>query len=217
MTTYLKRHKVPKNWPIHRKGTKYVVKPRVDIQKGIPILVALRDILGVAQNRKEVKRAIHLNHILLNGRRVVDEKNSALLFDVITLVPSKKHYRVEISDKGKIEINEINEKEAKMKVSKIIGRKMLKGKKMQINLGDGRNFISDIKCKTNDSVVINFKDNKIEKHLPLKKGSEVLVIAGKHAGKEGEVKELDEKTHSVKIKSGKETITVLTKQIIVTK
>lgn len=217
MKTYLKRHKVPKNWPIHRKGTKYVVKPRVDIQKGVPILIALRDILGAAQNRKEVKRAIHLNYVKLNSKKVVDEKNSALLFDVLTLIPSKKHYRVGLSNKGKIEINEIDEKDANTKVSKIIGKKMLKGKKIQINLGDGRNFISDMKCKTNDSVVINFKDGKIEKHLPLKEGSEVLVIAGKHAGKKGEIKEIDEKTHSVKIESDKKKITVLTKQIIVTK
>ncbi len=36
---YLKRQKAPKNWPITRKGTKYVVRPSFDIQRGIPILI----------------------------------------------------------------------------------------------------------------------------------------------------------------------------------
>ncbi|MEX0921027.1 MAG: hypothetical protein WDZ62_02070 [Candidatus Pacearchaeota archaeon] len=213
--SYLKRQKVPKNWPIPRKGTKYVVKPRVDVQKGVPLLVALRDILGVAQNRKEVKRIIHLKKILLNGRPARDEKNSVLLFDVITFVPSNKSYRVGLSGKGKIGINEIPSKESGTKISKIIGKKMLKGKKMQINLGDGRNYLSDIKCNTNDSVVIDLKNNKIKDHLPLKEKSKVLVFAGKHSGKNGVVNKIDEENNSAEITSQKEKITVLTKQLMV--
>ena len=82
---HLKRQKVPKNWPIPRKGTAYVVRPNFE---GIPILVILRDMLKVVQNRKEAKKAIHQKQILMNNKPVTDEKNSMLLFDTISIVPS---------------------------------------------------------------------------------------------------------------------------------
>ena len=160
---HLKRQKVPKNYPVERKGTAYIVRANFDYRKGMPLLVVLRDILKVARTKKEVKRAIHSKNILVNNKNAVDEKNSVLLFDTLTLVPSKKHYRVELSEVGKFEIKEITESEANKKISKIVDKKTLKGKKTQLNLGDGRNFLSDIKCNINDSILINFKDKKIEK------------------------------------------------------
>ncbi|MBU0958978.1 MAG: hypothetical protein KKB31_03455, partial [Nanoarchaeota archaeon] len=98
---HLKRHKVPKTWPVFRKGTKYVIRPSSNLTRGLPILVVLREALGIAQNRKEVKRAIHLKHILLNGNPINDEKNAVTLFDKITLVPSKKIYKMVLSSLGK--------------------------------------------------------------------------------------------------------------------
>ena len=43
---------------------------------------------------------------------------------------------------------------------------------------------------TNDSVIINFKDKKIEKCLPLKEKSNVIVFAGNHAGKTGQIEKI---------------------------
>ena len=57
---HLKRQKIPKKWPVPRKGTTYVVKPSFNLKHGIPILVILRDILGLAQNKKEVKLEFHV-------------------------------------------------------------------------------------------------------------------------------------------------------------
>ena len=42
--SYLKRQKIPKNWPIKRKGSAYVARPNFSINKGIPVLIILRDI-----------------------------------------------------------------------------------------------------------------------------------------------------------------------------
>ena len=53
---HLKRQFVPKKWPIYRKGTKYIVRPNSDINTGLPILVVLRDLLKIVQNKKETKR-----------------------------------------------------------------------------------------------------------------------------------------------------------------
>ena len=181
----------------------------------MPILVILRDILKVAQNRKEVKRALHLKQILLNGNVVLDEKNSATLFDVITIIPSKKQYRIELTEKGKMKLNEIKETEANKKVAKIINKKILKGKKTQINLSDGRNFISDVKGKVNDSILINLKEKKIEKCLPLEEKKNILVFSGKHAGEKGITNKIDKENKSAEVVIEGKKVNILTKQLMV--
>ena len=214
---HLKRQKVPKNWPIKRKGTTYIVRPNANISNGIPILVALRDMLKLAQNRKEVKKAIHSKNLLLNGFPVRDEKNSITLFDTLTLVPSNESYRLSLSEKGKFQIEKINAGEETHKIAKVINKKMLKGKKVQLNLSDGRNFLSDIKCNVNDSVLIDLKKKKIEKCLPLKEKGEVLVFAGKHAGKKANINKIDQVKKMSELTFENKKINVLIKQLIITK
>ena len=213
---HLKRKIAPKNWPIHKKGTKYVVRPSSSLGSGVPLLIILRDILKVAQTRKEVKKIIHVKQVLLNNRPVVDEKINVALFDTLTIIPSKKYYVLSLSNSGKFETKEISEKDTNHKIAKIMDKKILKGKKVQLNLSDGRNFISDVKCNVNDSVLINLKGKKIEKCVPLKEKSKVFVFAGKHAGKEGLIKSIDEKNKVAEIYSenDKKTINVLIKQLI---
>ncbi len=214
---HLKRRKVPENWPIKKKGTKYIARPKAGLKKAVPILIILRDMLGLAQNRKEVKRAIHKKNILVNGRKARDEKNILMLFDTLSIVPMKKHFRLNIDERGKFKLEEINEKEYQNKISKILSKKTLKGRKTQLNLSDGRNFVSNVKCNVNDSVLVNLKDKKIEKCIPLKEKSDVLVFSGKHAGKQGSVNKIKKELKMAEIKFKEESVNVLIKQLIVIK
>jgi len=215
--SHLKRHAIPKSWPIQRKGTAFVVKPNLGFSNSLPILIILRDLLKVAQTRKEAKKMIHMKDILLNGKEVRDEKEGVVLFDIITLVPSKKNYKLTVLKNEKLNVEEIKENEATTKVAKIIGKNILKGKKVQLNLSDGRNFLSDIKCKVNDSVLINLKNKKIEKCLPLSENSEVMVFAGKHSGEKGKIEKINKERKIAEINTEKDKINVLIKQFIVTK
>ncbi len=220
---HLKRQNMPKNWPILRKGNTFAVKPLS--KKGIPLLTILRDLLKIAQTRKEVKKAIQKKHLLINNKVVKDEKMGMVLFDTLSIIPSKIYYRMELSEKGKFELKKIKEEEANKKIVKIINKKVLTGKKIQLNLSDGRNFLIEPKfsCMTNDSILINFKDKKIEKCLPLKEKSNAVVFAGKHSGKTGQIEKIiSEQIQDLKARkmaildSKKEKINVLIKQIIVT-
>ncbi|SRR3989344_2791763 len=213
---HLKRQEVPKTWPIPRKGSVYVVRPNSKLTGGIPILVVLRDMLKIAQNKKEVKRAIHMREILVNGRKITDEKHAVSLFDTITIIPMKKNYVVELSEKKKFGLKEIPESESHKKISKVLNKKILKGKKVQINFTDGNNLISDMKCNVNDSVVVNMKNKKEEKCLPLKERAKVLVFEGKHTGENGVVEKINPDHKMVEINSHGKKINVLIKQIIVT-
>jgi small subunit ribosomal protein S4e len=215
--SHLKTHAVPKSWPVERKGTAFVVKPNREFSNALPLLIMLRDLLKVAQNRKEVKKMIHEKNILLNGKTVNDEKEGVLLFDIITLVPSNKNYKLIVLKNEKFNVEEVKENEANTKVAKIINKKTLKGKKTQLNLSDGRNFLSEIKCRVNDSVLINLKNKKIEKCLPLAENSEVIVFAGKHSGEKGKIEKINLERKIAEINTGKEKINVLIKQFIVTK
>ena len=214
--SHLKRQSAPKSWPIQRKGTTFVVRPNVGFSNSLPILIILRDLLKVAQNKKEVKRMIHLKNILLNGKEVKNEKEGVLLFDIITFTPSKKNYRLTILKNEKFNVEEIAENENNTKIAKIIGKKVLKRKKIQLNLSDGRNFLSNINCKVGDSVLINLKNKKIEKLLALTENSKVIVFAGKHSGDRGKIEKIDENKKTAEINNGKENINVLIKQFMVT-
>lgn len=211
--THLKRQRAPKNWPIQRKGTAYIMKSG-DSQKSIPMLIVIRDILKLVQNRNELKKAIHNRLIELNKKPVRDEKNSVYLFDVITIKPSKKNYRLSLSEKGKFVVEET--KESETKVCKVIDKKMLNKGKVQLNLLDGKNYLSDLKCSVNDSVLIDLKQNKPTKCLELKQDAKAFAYSGKHAGKKGVIKNIDEKHKIVQIESeNKEKINVLIKDLIV--
>ncbi len=212
---HLKRQKIPKIWPLARKGTKYVVRANFNLKEGIPILVALRDMIKIAQNRKEVKRALHNKHILLNNKVVRNEKNSLTLFDKLTISPLKKHYKLNLSKFGKFEFEEIKESEVYHKISKIVDKKILKGKKIQLNLSGGRNFLSDIKCNVNDSVTVDFKQGKIIKCLPLAQKAKVIVFAGKHTGVRGIINKIKTERKMAELEANKKKINVLIKQIIV--
>ncbi len=213
---HLKREVVPKSWPVPRKGTTFVVRSNSNPEKGVPMLIFLRDMVKVSQNRKEVKRALVNKNILINGKYVSDEKNAVVLLDVVTIVPSKKYFVLDLTENGKFVAREISEKESMNKVSKITGKKSLRGKKTQINLIDGRNFISNVKCVVGDSVLIDFKGNKIEKCVPLKDKAKVIIFAGKHAGMKGEIEKIDEERKMASVSSNGEKINVLVEQLMVT-
>ena len=214
--SHLKRQGAPINWPIPRKGTTYLVKTLSDLSNSLPLLVVLRDLLKVAQNRREVKRIVHLKQILQNTKVITDEKASLYLFDTISILPSKKSYRLGLTKTGKFIINEIKDMEAGHKISKIVDKKTLNGKKIQLNFSDGRNYLSDVKCKVNDSALINLKDKKIEKCLPLKERANALIIAGKHSGEKGIVERIDDKKKMVQIEIGGAHVNVLIKQMMIT-
>lgn len=213
---HLKRNKVPKNWPITRKGSTFVIRPAGNIKEGVPILVFLRDMLRIVQNRREAKKAIYEKKILINQKPVIDEKQTVLFNDRLTIVPAKKTYKLGISRRGKFEALEISPTEAKFKVSKVINKKILKGKKVQINLNDGKNFISDLKCNVNDSVLIDLEKRKIDRVIPLKEKAKAVIYAGKHSGKQGIIERILGEKKSVIVRTEDGEINILIKQMMVT-
>ncbi len=205
---HVKRQKVNKSWPIPRKGTKYVVVTSHEKKNGVPILIIVRDILKLAKNRKEVKKILSQKIVSLNGKNVNKDNQVAVPFDIITI--GKKKYELSFSENRKFTVKETDKTE---KVLKVTGKKILKNKKVQLNLIYGKNIISDEKVEVGNSVII--KENKIVKILPVEVGKTAVVISGKHIGREGEIKKIEDKIAVLNSKG--ENINVPIKIIMVIK
>jgi len=158
---------------------------------------------------------IHEKNLLICNKTVTNEKRSLELLDVLTIVPSKKNYRLELSPKGKYTLSEISGKEKDEKICKIIGKKKFKDDKIQINLEDGRNFFTKIKCSVNDSVIIDLVKNEVKKSINLEEKRGILVTGGKHAGEKGKIKKIIPELKMVEIDAKEHSFRALIKQIMV--
>lgn len=192
MKKHLKRLAAPKSWPIQRKGIKFIAKPLPGphkLNESITLNVILKDILKFAQTTKEVKRILNQGKVLVDDIKIKEHRLPIGIMDIISIPSMKKYYKVLYSLNGKFTLQEIKEIDAKEKISKIIGKKILKGKKTQINLYNGKNIlVSKDTYKVGDSLVLN--KNKIIKHLKLEKGAKVYITIGKYKGLEGTIEDI---------------------------
>ena len=203
---YMRRSKMPRAWPVPRKGKgqRYIALPSHSVSKGISLLFLLRDILKIGQTRKEVKHFVQAGDVKVNGIVRKDENFPLQIFDIMSLDKIKKNYKLEIVNR-KFQLKEVPAKEVGKKVVKISGKKIVSGGAVQMNLEDGQNLIVKEKFGVGDSIVLNTIDHKVEKVLALKEGANVEIILGKHAGEKGKLKGFE------KLKRGKNAIIKLEK------
>ncbi|MFH1237824.1 MAG: hypothetical protein ABIH79_03280 [archaeon] len=185
---HIKKTQMPNTWPVPRKGKRkrFIAVPSHATSKGISLLFLLRDVLKIVKTRKEA-RYMTLNGMVKVNYHIRHDVNFPVqVFDTLNLEKANLNYRLEIVNK-KFSLMKISAKDAEKKVVKIIGKKILGVKKVQMNLDDGQNFLTKEKFSVGDSVVLNTKEDKIEKILPLEKGSKIEIIIGKHSGEKGEL------------------------------
>ncbi|MFH1316096.1 MAG: 30S ribosomal protein S4e [Candidatus Woesearchaeota archaeon] len=187
---HLKRINMPRTWQVKRKGIQFVTRPnpgQSSFLLGTSLTVLLRDILGAAKTLKEVKYILNNGEVAVNTVIRKEPRFIVGFFDVISLPKIKKDYRIILNNKGKISLIEIDGKEADIKLIKITGKSFVKGK-LQLNLSDGRNILTDKKeCKVGETIVFNMKKKEIIDILKLEKGACIFLIRGKHLGEEGKI------------------------------
>ena len=192
---HLKRSQTNRRWPIKRKGTKYVAKAKGHVSEGVPVVVALREMLKIAKTSKEAKQMVNSGVIKLNGKPVKNIKESVKLFNVLE---AAKKYVLTILTTGRFDFKE---EKSDSRLCKVVDKKMLKGKKIQLNLHDGTNILADKKINIGDSVELDFS-NKVKNVISLEKGKNAFVISGRSIGKTGKIQEIENK--KVKVKFDKE-------------
>lgn len=178
----LKRLLAPKFWKVEKKVSTWTVSPRPGPHKkfeSIPLLIIIRNILGLAEIASEAKSIIKKGEILVDGKPRKDFAYPAGLMDAVSIPKLGKFYRVVPYQKG-LRLAEIPEKESKLKILKIRDKTILKGGKTQLNFYDGKNLIvgKDV-YKVGDSVLLELPSMKILEHVKLEKGVKGLITRGR--------------------------------------
>lgn len=190
---YQNRSEVSMRIPIPRKGTKYVARQRGSLKNSVPVVVAIRDMLKLARTTKEVKKMIHEKALKINGKEVKDHRES---INLLNILQADKSYLLTFLTTGRFVLEEHKEKE---RTCKVIGKKILSGKKVQLNLHDGSNVISDKKITVQDTVYLDFS-GKLTKHVVIEKGKSCIIISGKYIGRKGKIESAENGNVTVKMK-----------------
>ncbi len=185
-----KRISAPKSWPIAKKANKWVVaaSPGAHSRDAVPILVVIRDMLHLADNATEAKRILHSGNVTVNGRIIKKHKAQVGLFDIVAA--AGRHYRMLPNPRGRYQLTEISDEEAKRKLARIDNITVVKGGKLQYNLHDGTNVLLEDKYGTGDSLVFSLPGYDIIEHFERKAGNKAMIVGGKHSGETGTILEL---------------------------
>jgi len=156
----------------------------------IPLGFALKDLLKIAKNSREMKFMLNNSKVSVDGK-VRKERNFALgLFDILELKEMKKAYRLLLDTNGRLVASEVPESE-KFKLCRIKSKSTVKGKKVSISTNDGRTFMFDSTAlKPGDSVKLKLPEGTIEKEIPMAEGSLVLLLSGKHVGETAKISQI---------------------------
>ena len=194
----MKRKPAPKFWPIHRKEHVWTTEPKPGphpISRCFPLMLIVRDILGLAKTRKETKTIVSQGKIKVDGKVQLEELFPIGLMDVISIPEMKKAYRILPSKKGLI-LHPIGKTETLFKLCRIKNKKILKGGHIQLNLHDGRNIRVQVEdprkpkediFQTLDVLKISVPGQEVTAHLKLAKDMHVIIIGGKNVGKLGKI------------------------------
>jgi small subunit ribosomal protein S4e len=208
MSKHLKRLLAPRFWEIGLKENKFAVKPRPGPHPGersIPLQVALRDILKIAESGREAKNIIKKRAVLVDGKARTDGKYPAGLMDVIEIPAVGAAYRVVPTGKG-LGLLGIGGDEAKKKLCRIEKKIILPGGVVQLSTHDGRSLrlgvqgkggaekhkehtereYKEKECKDyrpGGSLLVELPSQKIIEHVGMEKGSMAVITQGRNAGK----------------------------------
>lgn len=190
---HLSRLSMPRAWPVKRKGIKWIIRPNspLELNACIPLNIVLRDMLGYAKTAKEARSILNSGQVLVNKKARKYPKLGIGLMDVIEFPKIKAQFRVLLNKQGKFVMHPIDAKEAALRPYKITGKKMLKGKKVQLNLEGGINmFVKEDKYKVGDSLLLDTEKNAIKEHLALEKGALIYIAAGNKVSMTGTVESI---------------------------
>lgn len=204
---YLKRQAASTKLPIKRKGTKYVARALSHVNESVPVVIAVRDMLKLARTTREVKQMINKGLLKINWRPVHDERESIKLFNILE---ADKVYYLTLLRTGKFVLKELNKDENRL--CKVVEKRLVKSGKIQLNLHDGSNVITDKnKIVTGDLIHLDKEGNMVN-HVPLDKGRQVFIIKGRHLGQSGVINSISKREILVKLEDG--GIVTLTKEVL---
>jgi len=158
--------------------------------ESIPLVLVLRDYLKICDNAKEAKRIIRDGIVCVDKKVRKDHKYAVGLMDVVSIMPIKKHYRMLPKKKG-LKFVEISEKEAGLKLVKIVGKTKVKQGVIQLNLHDGGSIVVEKDTyNVSDTLKLSLPNRKISDTIKFAKGATAMVVSGRHSGEVDKIAEV---------------------------
>jgi len=191
--TCTKRIAVSKVVPIHDKKSKEWIADThpgpYGKNRAMPLVVLLREVLGVAANAKEAKIILMDRKVLVNGVARTDLNFPIGFMDIVAMPAADAYYKMGVK-RGKLVPEKIEKDAAKVKLLKVTGKDTLKGNKVSVALHDGRNMLADNNVSVGDTVEFDLGAKKMGKLLKFGKGAKCIITDGKHSGAEVVVEEI---------------------------
>ncbi|MEM1641704.1 MAG: 30S ribosomal protein S4e [Desulfurococcaceae archaeon] len=199
---HLKALAAPAFWPILRKKFKWSVKPSPGphpIERCLPLLIIVRDILKYAKTSTEARKLIAEGHFKVDGKVRRNYKFPVGVMDVIEIPKTGEYYRVVPVPTKVLGLLRIPPEEASIKPCRIENKTTDTGGHIQLNLHDGRNVlirVSDPRNPVEDqyetlgTVVLSLNDNRVVDYIPAKEGVIAIVSGGKNVGRVGRIVEI---------------------------
>jgi small subunit ribosomal protein S4e len=203
---HLKRLPAPRHWPIKRKEAKFTTRPIPGPHpkdQSLTLAIVLREILGYADNMREVKAILNTGQILVDGRTRKDPRYPIGMMDVLEIQGSEEKFRLVPKKRGGLRLVSIEAKEAGYKLCRVEKKMMVPGGQLQMTLHDGRNLLlpqgnKPGDFKTLDTIQVSIPDQKYMKTIAMEKGAYAVVSQGKNVGIEGKILEIEKRfgTHA---------------------
>lgn len=200
-TSRLKRKPAPRFWPIHRKEAPWVLKPSSgshSLESCLPLTLVLRDILGLAQTRKEAQTIIHQGKVLVDGKVAGRDDLPVGLMDVVAMPEAGQYYRVMPTHKG-LSLIPISKDETSFRLFRLEDKVTVTGG-VQLNLHDGSNLLVKVADQKNpkediyetfDVLKLTIPDRQVTERVPLKEGNLAIITGGKNIGVQGKIVEIE--------------------------
>jgi small subunit ribosomal protein S4e len=216
MSKHLKRLAAPRVLRLHRKERAFTIRAAPGphpLELAIPIGLVVRDYLSLCDTYKEARKIVSNGDILVDGVKRKNIKFPCGLMDVISIPKMRKNVRILFDRNGKFTLVPISESDAEWKLCRIQNKTIVKGKKVQLNLHDGKNkLVEKDEYKTGDVLKISFKENKIDDVYRFDKGTVSMIIGGTHIGEIASIDEIQivasSKPNLAKMKGEKEFSTI---------
>jgi small subunit ribosomal protein S4e len=216
MSKHLKRLAAPRVLRLHRKERALTIRAAPGphrLELAIPIGLVVRDYLSLCDTYKEARKIVSNGDILVDGVKRKNIKFPCGLMDVISIPKMRKNVRILFDRNGKLTLVPISESDAEWKLCRIQNKTIVKGKKVQLNLHDGKNkLVEKDEYKTGDVLKISFKENKIDDVYRFDKGTVSMIIGGTHIGEIASIDEIQvvasSKPNLAKMKGEKEFSTI---------
>ena len=118
MKKHLKRLAAAKTWPIMRKTSKFITRPRPgghSHEMSMPLNVVIRDMLKYCETAKEAKAIVKNKTLLIDGKRTTDERRPLGIMDTLSIPETKEAYRMLVNTKGKLYLKAITQEKSSLK------------------------------------------------------------------------------------------------------